>query len=401
MRTVYLNASYFPAVELLSAIGTAVILLYGGYQAIDGNITIGVLVAFVGYLQSVLRPDPAALAAVHDLPAGNGGDRQDLRPARHRARHGRQARRARPGAIRGEIEFDDVWFSYARGGDAEAGELVTGAEGWALEDVDLHVPRRADAGARRRDRRRQVDAGEAGGALLRPAARQRAGRRARPARPARPGAAQPARDRAAGGLPVLGHGARQHRLRPAGRERGGDRRGDERGRRARVHQTGCPQGSRPRSASAAVALSAGQRQLVAFARALIAEPRILILDEATSNVDVHTERVIEEGLERLLHGRTSIVIAHRLSTIRRADRIVVLEHGRIGRDRHPRRADRGRRALRRLYGTWAESAALGSRPRRRAARASRRPTRSRSSRRRSAPGRAPAPRRRPRSPAVR
>ena len=76
-------------------------------------------------------------------------------------------------------------------------------------------------------------------------------------------------------------------------------------------------------------LSAGQRQLVAFARALLAEPRILILDEATSNVDVRTESAIEQGLERLLAGRTAIVIAHRLSTIRRAGRIVVLEHGRI------------------------------------------------------------------------
>ena len=76
-------------------------------------------------------------------------------------------------------------------------------------------------------------------------------------------------------------------------------------------------------------LSAGQRQLVAFARALLADPRILILDEATSNVDVRTERKIERGLERLLAGRTAIVIAHRLSTIRRADRIVVLEGGEI------------------------------------------------------------------------
>jgi ATP-binding cassette subfamily B protein len=76
-------------------------------------------------------------------------------------------------------------------------------------------------------------------------------------------------------------------------------------------------------------LSAGQRQLIAFARALIAQPRVLILDEATSNVDLHTEGRIEEGLRRLLAGRTAIVIAHRLSTIRQAGRIVVMEHGRI------------------------------------------------------------------------
>jgi ATP-binding cassette subfamily B protein len=76
-------------------------------------------------------------------------------------------------------------------------------------------------------------------------------------------------------------------------------------------------------------LSAGQRQLVAFARAAVADPRILILDEATSNVDVRTESRIEQGLRRLLAGRTAIVIAHRLSTIRGAGQIVVLDHGRI------------------------------------------------------------------------
>ena len=76
-------------------------------------------------------------------------------------------------------------------------------------------------------------------------------------------------------------------------------------------------------------LSAGERQLISIARALLADPRILILDEATSNIDRPTEVLIERALDRLLHGRTSIIIAHRLATVRRADEILVVEHGRI------------------------------------------------------------------------
>jgi ABC-type multidrug transport system fused ATPase/permease subunit len=76
-------------------------------------------------------------------------------------------------------------------------------------------------------------------------------------------------------------------------------------------------------------LSVGQRQLISFARALLADPRILILDEATSSVDTQTERVIQEALARLLHGRTSFVIAHRLSTVVNADIILVVHDGRI------------------------------------------------------------------------
>ncbi len=78
-----------------------------------------------------------------------------------------------------------------------------------------------------------------------------------------------------------------------------------------------------------VMLSVGQRQLLSFARALLADPRILILDEATSSVDIQTEQIIQKALRRLLKGRTSLVIAHRLSTITRADRIVVIHDGRI------------------------------------------------------------------------
>lgn len=76
-------------------------------------------------------------------------------------------------------------------------------------------------------------------------------------------------------------------------------------------------------------LSQGQRQLLAIARAFVADPEILILDEATSNVDTRTEKAMQDAMQRLMQNRTSIVIAHRLSTIRNSDLIVVMEHGRI------------------------------------------------------------------------
>ena len=82
-------------------------------------------------------------------------------------------------------------------------------------------------------------------------------------------------------------------------------------------------------------LSAGQRQLVAFARAFLADPAVLILDEATASLDIPAERAVQRALRTVLHGRTAVIIAHRLSTVAIADRVLVMEHGRIVEDGAP------------------------------------------------------------------
>jgi ATP-binding cassette subfamily B protein len=120
---------------------------------------------------------------------------------------------------------------------------------------------------------------------------------------------------------------------------------------------GLPQGYDTQVGERGIQLSAGQRQLVAFARALAADPRILVLDEATANVDVHTEGLIEEGLRRLVAGRTAIVIAHRLSTIRHAAKILVMEHGRIVEAGTHEELLEAEGRYWELYRDWAEQAA--------------------------------------------
>jgi ABC-type multidrug transport system fused ATPase/permease subunit len=365
MRTVFLNASYFPGVELLAAVGTAAILLYGGSQAIEGAIQIGTIVAFIGYLTVFFEPiqqlsqlyttyqqGMAALDKIFDL-LDTAPDMVDSPDA------------IDPGTLKGEIEMDGVWFSYANDADFEVGSAMrnktrsqpgVGGVDWAMRGVDLYLPAGqtlALVGT--------TGAGKSTFAKL--VARFYDPQRGRVLVDGHDlrGMQQQALRRQLGIVPQEGFlfsGSVRENIAFGRPEASLEEIEDA---AAAVGATefiaALPEGIETEVGERGVQLSAGQRQLVAFARALLAEPRILILDEATSNVDVRTEKTIEKGLERLLAGRTAIVIAHRLSTIRRAGKIVVLDHGRIAEaGTHGELIDAGG-PYSRLYGAWRESSA--------------------------------------------
>jgi ATP-binding cassette subfamily B multidrug efflux pump len=321
MKQISIYAFFVPLVEILSSGAIGLLLWYGGGKVIQEMITLGVLVAFLSYVRMFFQPIrdlsekynilQSAMASLERVFSLLDEDRKISKSVRFEA----ESLSPKNEEIRGNIEFHEVCFSYdgkdkvlkdvsfsVREGETVAIVGATGAGKTSL----LHLLERfyeVQEGAIRID---GIDIRERDIIQLRSQI----------------------------GLVMqdtfLFAGDIEENIRL------GNRKIDE-GKVKKVAQVvntekfihRLPHGYHTKVGEGGEALSAGERQLLTFARALSRNPKILLLDEATSHVDPETERLIQEGLTRLLKGRTAIVIAHRLSTIQDADRIVVLHKGRV------------------------------------------------------------------------
>ena len=339
MQTVVLNGIYFPVVDLLSSAALAVVLGYGGHLYFNGSLSLGTLFAFMLYVQNFFDPVQqlsqlyntflSATAALDKIMGVLDEEPEVVNtPA---------ARDLPP--IDGHVRFEGVRFTYGRGSevlhgidlDVPAGTTVAlvGHTGAGKSTIAKLLARFYDPTQGRitidgfdltevtqQSLRAQLGVVPQEGFLF-------AGTVAQNIAFGKVDATADEIVRAAQTV-----GAHEFVLRL---ENGYETELGERGSR----------------------LSLGQRQLVAFARALLADPRILILDEATSSVDIGTERKIEQALRVLLARRTAFIIAHRLSTIRDADLIVVLEHGQIVEQGSHEELLARRGLYTSLYGDWA------------------------------------------------
>jgi ABC-type multidrug transport system fused ATPase/permease subunit len=343
-ETTVLNAIYFPGVDLLSSAATAIVFGYGGWLVYHGDMTAGTLFAFALYLSNFFDPVQqlsqlyntflAAIAALDKIIGVLDERPQVVDPPAAQTL----------GRIEGHVRFDGVRFGYGpefpevlHGLDLDvpAGTAVAlvGHTGAGKSTIAKLLARFYDP----TEGRIEID-----GVDLREVTQESLRRQL---------GIVPQEGFLFGGTVAenIAFGrpdARPEEIAAAAEAVGAHR-----------FVLELEEGYETQLGERGFRLSLGQRQLVAFARALLADPRILILDEATSSVDIGTERQIERALRTLLAGRTAFVIAHRLSTIRDADLIVVLEHGRVVEQGTHDELLARRGLYTSLYGDWADEVA--------------------------------------------
>lgn len=318
VRAMSLSFVFLPSVEFLGMLATAVVLWFGGRAVGAGTVTLGIVVAFLAYVTQFFQPIRELSQLYSTMQSAMAGGEQifrllDTEPAV------KDMTGAQPmPQINGRIELEHVYFSYNKDVEvlhdisfaAEPGTMVAlvGPTGAGKTSIANIIGRfyEIDSGAV------LIDGTDIRTVTQRSLHEQMA---------------MVAQD------PFLFAGSVRHNIlfgRPEATE-------DDliaAATRAHAHGfiTNLPYGYDTDVQEGAVNLSLGQRQLVSIARAILADPRVLIMDEATSNVDTLTESLIQEGLAELFRGRTSIVIAHRLSTVRHAERIFVIDNGCIVED---------------------------------------------------------------------
>jgi len=311
-----LSFIFLPSIEFLGMLATCIVLWFGGQYVMQGQVTLGVLVAFLSYVTRFFQPVQDLSQLYNTLQSAMaGGERVvELLDTEPTVKDQPGAREMPP--IAGRIVLDHVSFRYRQDTPEvlsdvslviEPGQTVAlvGPTGAGKTSIANLIARFYDVteGAVTID---GVDVRHVTQASLR---RQT-------------------------GLvpqdPFLFTGTLADNIR-FGRSDASQEDMEQAARLANAHGfiAALPDGYNTKILEGGVNLSVGQRQLVCIARAILADPRILILDEATANVDTVTEALIQEALERLLRGRTAIVIAHRLSTIRNADLICVAQAGRV------------------------------------------------------------------------